>query len=118
MQRTTNSQSLRGFGFSLLIRESITMERIVFLERNTIAADFRRPGFDHEWIEFGESFQHQVVERLLGATVAIGNKLALREPELSQLPQLKLIAIAATGSDNIDLEYCRTHNIAVSNTRG
>src|SRR5882762_1006548 len=94
------------------------MERIVFLERNTIAADFRRPGFDHEWIEFGESFQNQVVERLRGATVAISNKLALREPELSQLPELKLIAIAATGSDNIDLEYCRTHGIAVSNTRG
>ena len=94
------------------------MERIVFLERNTIAADFRRPGFDHEWIEYGESFQDQVVERLRGATVAISNKLSLREAELSRLPDLKLIAIAATGSDNIDLEYCRQHGIAVSNTRG
>ncbi len=94
------------------------MERIVFLERNTIAATFRRPGFDHEWIEFGESFQDQVVERLHGATIAISNKLALRAPELSQLPELKLIAFAATGSDNIDLNYCRAHNIAVSNTRG
>ena len=94
------------------------MERIVFLERKTIAADFRRPAFHHEWIEFGESFQHQVVERLRGSTIAISNKLALRELELSQLPELKLIAIAATGSDNINLEYCRTHGIAVSNTRG
>ena len=94
------------------------MERIVFHERNTIAASFRRPSFDHEWIEFGESFQEQVVERLRGATIAISNKLALREPELSQLPELKLIAIAATGSDNIDLDYCRKHGIAVSNTRG
>lgn len=94
------------------------MERIVFLERNTIAADFRRPNFDHEWTEFGESVQNQVVERLRGATIAISNKLALREPELSQLPELKLIAIAATGSDNIDLDYCRRHDIAVSNTRG
>lgn len=94
------------------------MERIVFLERNTIAANFRRPNFDHEWIEFGESFQDQVVERLDGASIAISNKLALRAPELSQLPHLKLIAIAATGSDNIDLDYCRAHNIAVSNTRG
>jgi glycerate dehydrogenase len=34
------------------------------------------------------------------------------------LPQLKLIAIAATGSDNIDLDYCRSHGIAVSNARG
>jgi glycerate dehydrogenase len=94
------------------------MERIVFLERNTIAADFRRPNFDHEWSEFGESFQDQVVERLRGATIVISNKLALREPELAQLPQLKLIAVAATGSDNIDLDYCRSHGIAVSNTRG
>jgi glycerate dehydrogenase len=94
------------------------MERIVFLERNTIAAAFRRPNFDHEWIEFGESFQDQVVERLRGATIAISNKLALREPELSQLPELKLIAIAATGSDNIDLGYCREHGLAVSNARG
>ena len=73
------------------------MERIVFLERNTIAADFRRPGFDHEWIEFGESFQDQVVERLHRATVAIGNKLALREAEISQLPELKFISIASNG---------------------
>lgn len=94
------------------------MERIVFLERNTIAANFRRPSFDHEWVEFGESVQDQVAERLRGATIAISNKLDLREPELSRLPELKLIAIAATGSDNIDLEYCRQHDIAVSNARG
>jgi len=94
------------------------MERIIFLERNTVKADFRRPGFAHEWIEYAETFQPQVVERLHGATIAISNKLALREPELSQLPKLKLIAVAATGSDNIDLDYCRAHDIAVSNARG
>jgi glycerate dehydrogenase len=94
------------------------MERIVFLERNTIQANFRRPSFDHEWIEFGETFSEQVVERLRGATIAISNKLPLREAELAQLPELKLIAVAATGSDNIDLDYCRSHDIAVSNTRG
>src|SRR6266545_2976316 len=94
------------------------MERIVFLERNTIQANFRRPDFDHEWIEYGETFSEQVVERLHGATIAISNKLPLRKAELSQLPDLKLIAIAATGSDNIDLHYCRVNGIAVSNTRG
>jgi glycerate dehydrogenase len=94
------------------------MERIVFLERNTIAAEFRRPNFAHEWIEFGESFQDQVCERLRGATIAISNKLSLREAELLRLPELKLIAIAATGSDNIDLDYCGRHGIAVANARG
>jgi glycerate dehydrogenase len=94
------------------------MQRIVFLERNTIQANFRRPDFDHEWIEFGETFSAQVVERLRGASIVISNKLPLREAELAQLPELKLIAVAATGSDNIDLDYCRSHGIAVSNTRG
>src|SRR5260370_30173180 len=94
------------------------MERIVFLERNTIQAKFRRPGFDHEWIEYGESFQEQVVERLTGTTIAISNKLSLREPELSQLPDLKLIAISATGSACIDLNYCRAHGVTVCNARG
>jgi glycerate dehydrogenase len=94
------------------------MERIVFLERNTIQANFRRPNFDHDWIEYGETFSEQVLDRLRGAMIVISNKLPLREAELSQLPELKLIAIAATGSDNIDLDYCRKHGIAVSNTRG
>jgi len=71
------------------------MERIVFLERNTVQASFRRPNFDHEWIEYGESLQDQVVARLSGATIVISNKLALREPDLARLPELKLIAIAA-----------------------
>jgi glycerate dehydrogenase len=94
------------------------MERIVFLERNTIQANFRRPNSEHQWIEHGETFSEQVVERLRGATIVISNKLPLRSAQLSQLPDLKLIAIAATGSDNIDLDYCRRHEIAVSNARG
>jgi len=94
------------------------MERIVFLERNTIQANFRRPKFDHEWIEYGETLAAQVVDRLRPATIAISNKLPLREAELSQLRDLKLIVIAATGADNIDLSYCQSHGVAVSNARG
>lgn len=93
-------------------------ESIVFLERNTFNVEFRRPGFDHQWIEYGETEAGEAVERLRDATIAICNKLALREDVLSQLPGLKLIAVAATGTDNVDLDYCRAHNIAVCNTRG
>lgn len=95
-----------------------TRQVIVFLERNTFKIDFRRPSFDHEWIEFGETAPEQVVERLAQATIAICNKVALRGEALSQLPQLKLIAVAATGVDNVDLPYCHSHDIAVCNTRG
>ena len=93
-------------------------EQIVFLERNTFNVPFRKPAFEHQWFEFGETAPEEVVERLAQATIAICNKLQLRAETLSQLPQLRLIAVAATGVDNVDLAYCRSHNIAVCNTRG
>jgi len=96
----------------------MTTEIIVFLERNTFNVPFRRPAFAHEWSEFGETAPDEVVARLAPATIAICNKLPLCAETLSQLPKLKLIAVAATGVDNVDLAYCRSHNIAVCNTRG
>jgi glycerate dehydrogenase len=96
----------------------MTKQIIVFLERNTFSVSFRKPSFEHEWIEFGETTQDQVVDRLAQATIAICNKLQLRGNALAQLPELRLIAVAATGVDNVDLAYCRSHNIAVCNTRG
>ena len=91
---------------------------IVFLERNTFNVPFREPAFDHEWVDFGETRLDQVVERLAPATIAICNKVQLRAEALSQLPKLRLIAVAATGVDNVDLDFCRSHDIAVCNTRG
>jgi glycerate dehydrogenase len=94
------------------------MERIVFLERKSVDAEVRRPAFAHEWREYAESKQEQAVERLGSATIAIMNKIGLRETELAQLPDLKLIAVAATGTDRIDLESCAQRGIAVVNVRG
>src|SRR5690349_7940555 len=96
----------------------MTKQIIVFLERNTFSIPFRKPSFEHEWIEFGETTLDEVVGRLAEATIAICNKLQLRGDALAQLPKLRLIAVAATGVDNVDLAYCRSHNIAVCNTRG
>jgi glycerate dehydrogenase len=94
------------------------MERIVFIERNTIQADFRRPHFEHEWVEYPESFAHQVAERIHDATIIISNKLSLGEPQLAAATNVKMIAIAATGSDCVDLDYCRRRGITVCNVRG
>lgn len=93
-------------------------ESIVFLERNTFNIPFRRPSFEHEWVEYGETDEDQIVDRLRDATIAICNKVGLRANTLSQLPKLRLIAVAATGTDNVDLPYCRANGIAVCNTRG
>ena len=94
--------------------------RIVFLDRDTIAPDInvRRPDFNHDWAEFGKTKVDEIAERLSGATIAINNKVALREETLKQCPDLKMIAVAATGTDNIDLAYCKANDITVSNIRG
>jgi glycerate dehydrogenase len=92
--------------------------KIVFLDRSTIIADVRRPNFEHEWTEYETSKPGKVVERLRGATIAITNKVALREAALEQLPGLKFIAVCATGVDIVDLEYCRRRNLPVANVRG
>ncbi|HEX8492890.1 MAG TPA: D-2-hydroxyacid dehydrogenase [Pyrinomonadaceae bacterium] len=93
------------------------MERIVFLDRNTLRANIRRPAFEHEWREYAETGRDEVFGRLRAATIAITNKVALRETELAQLPDLKFIAVAATGVDIVDLDYCRRRNLPVSNVR-
>lgn len=93
------------------------MERIVFLDRDTLKANIRRPSFAHEWLEYDKTESAEVSERLNGATIAITNKVRLIEADLKQLSSLRFIAVAATGVDIIDLEYCRRRGIPVSNVR-
>jgi glycerate dehydrogenase len=93
------------------------MEKIVFLDSATIIADVRRPAFAHVWEEYPATTTEQVVSRLQDATIAITNKVLLRREALEQLPKLKMVAISATGTDNVDIEYCREHGIVVSNIR-
>lgn len=96
------------------------MLSIVFLDRATIAPQIRvrRPDFPHRWHEYDRTAPEQVVERLKGAAICLNNKVPLRQSQLEQLPDLKLIAVAATGTDCVDKDYCREHGIAVTNIRG
>jgi glycerate dehydrogenase len=95
----------------------IAMHRIVFLDRDTLKAKVRAPEFAHHWQDHAGTAQDEVVARLAGATVAVTNKVPLRAAALERLPDLKLIAIAATGTDNVDLDACRERGIVVSNIR-
>ena len=95
------------------------MQQIVFLDSDTLDAgiNLRRPDFPHHWQSYPETKPEQVVERLRCASIAIINKIRIGKDELAQLPELRLIALAATGSDNLDLEACRAANVAVCNIR-
>jgi len=90
---------------------------VVFLDRESVKARVRKPAFDNDYVEHAKTSPEQVVERLRDATVAIVNKVQLREPTLAQLPKLKMIAVAATGYDCIDVAACRERGIAVANIR-
>ena len=93
------------------------MERIVFLDRQSLKAEVRRPSFSHVWEEHDQTEESLVAGRLAGATVAITNKVPIRRASLEKLPELKMIAVAATGYDVIDIDACRERGIAVANIR-
>jgi len=92
--------------------------RIVQLESESVVADMRRPAFAHEWIDYPATAPAQVIERLAGADIAITNKVVIDAAALAALPALKMIAISATGTNNVDLDACRARGIVVSNIRG
>ena len=91
--------------------------RVVFLDRASLKAKVRKPARASDYVEHEKTGPEEVVARLAGATVAIVNKVPLRADTLAQLPDLKMIAVAATGYDVIDVPYCRAHGIAVANIR-
>ncbi len=94
------------------------MHRIVSIEAGALKAQVRRPAFAHTWVEHEATAQHQIAERLADATIAIVNKRRLSADIIAGLPALQMVAIAATGYNNVDLDACRARGIVVSNVRG
>jgi len=93
------------------------MHRVVFLDRASLKAKVRKPSCASEYVEHEMTAIAEIVPRLKGAGVAIINKVPMRADTLRELPQLKLIAVAATGYDVVDVAYCKEHGIAVANIR-
>ena len=91
--------------------------RVVFLDRASLKAKVRKPACASDYAEHAKTSVEEIVPRLKEATVAIINKVPMRAETLKQLPNLKMIAVAATGYDVVDVPYCREHGIAVANIR-
>lgn len=94
--------------------------KLVFLDAGTlfgvsnldILAQFGECRFHHH------SQPSEIVGRLSNAAIAITNKVVIGRKEMEALPDLKLICVAATGMNNIDLEAAKELNIAVKNVSG
>lgn len=93
--------------------------KIVFLDRETLSPQttLREPRFPHELVLHARTSADQVADRIRDADVVIVNKVKVTAAALQQATRLRLVAVAATGTDNIDLEACRARGIVVSNIR-
>ena len=94
--------------------------QIVFLDSATVGDDVDLSGLK----EFGTvtSYDYttgeETVDRIGDANVVVTNKVKLGEEVFRACPGLKLVALTATGVNNIDLEAARKHSVAVTNVAG
>lgn len=95
-------------------------EKIVFLDDEALAAStsLKRPNVEHVWVQHAYTRPEQVVEHLRDATIALTCSVPLREEHLRALPKLKMISLALTGRDIVDVVYCQAHGIAVYSVPG
>jgi len=93
--------------------------RIVFLDKATIppSTNLKELSFPHTLELHEATNQTEVAERIRDANIVITNKVPLGREVIAQAEKLKLIAVAATGSDNIDLTACDERGITVCNIR-
>lgn len=92
---------------------------IVFLDEYTLGgADLGRLHALGEYTGYRNTAPDEVVERCLKAQIVITNKVRLGRETLAALPALRLVCVAATGTNNIDLEAAEELGIAVKNAAG
>ena len=95
------------------------MKKIVFLDEYSIAGrDLSSITSQGDYIAYENTTKEQVVERLKGADVAITNKVLIDGEAMRQLPDLKLICVAATGMNNVELVTAKELGIEVKNAVG
>ncbi len=91
--------------------------KIVFLDVKTIGEDIDLSGFNKlgEIIKYPFSTSADVPERTLDADVLIVNKVQINEQTIGQAKNLKLVCVAATGTNNLDKAYLDKRGIAWRN---
>lgn len=66
-------------------------------------------------VSYVRTAYEEIAPRIGDADLVLLNKCRIDESILAQCPNLKWVGIIATGTDNLDLEACRRHGVAVAN---
>ena len=91
--------------------------QIVVLDRDTLV---NRPfdfDFPHTLSSYGTTEAHETLARIRGADIVITNKVVISAQAFAENPQLKLVAVTATGVNNVDVEAAKQNSTAVCNIR-
>lgn len=93
---------------------------IVLLDAKTLGDDLDLSVFETfgTFISYETTREEQTLERIIDADIVITNKVVISSNMLSEIKKLKLICIAATGMNNVDLEAAKFQNIEVRNVAG
>jgi len=93
--------------------------KIVFLDRSTLGNDISLDEFN----EFGEvvtydfTNEDETLSRVKDADIVVTNKVVINSDTMNK-SKIKLICVAATGTNNVDLEHASSKNIEVKNVAG
>jgi glycerate dehydrogenase len=100
-------------------RNDRTIRRIIFLDRETLPDEIilKSFAFPNDLTVYQRTLPGEVAGRIAEADIVITNKVPVSGQALQSAPRVKLIAVAATGTDIIDIEACRKRGIVVSNIR-
>lgn len=100
-------------------RNDRTIRRIIFLDRETLPDEIilKSFAFPNDLTVYQRTLPREVAGRIAEADIVITNKVPVSGQALQSAPRVKLIAVAATGTDIIDIEACRKRGIVVSNIR-
>lgn len=95
------------------------MKKIVVLDGKTLGnVDYIKLNEFGQVIYYDMTNDKDISERIKDADIVLTNKVALREKHLKKAENLRLICEMATGYNNIDIDYARKNNIAVTNVAG
>lgn len=88
---------------------------IVCLDQGTLLPLDFQFNFPHQLTCHEQTMNEDIISRIAHADIIITNKVKLTADILQTNPNIKMIAIAATGYNHVDIEYCQKNNIIVSN---
>lgn len=94
--------------------------KAVFLDRGSfpVSINFHYPKSLTDVVEYQSTTASETAQRINGFDIVLVNKVQLTQEVLSKCPSVKLILVTATGTNNIDHQYCENNNIPVKNVSG